>query len=113
MAWRRRTLGFPEWAVEEISRSDPAALLDGFRELQRFSSAAWIGSVDVPTSVVVTTLDRLVPPTRQYKLAQAIPGASVWEVEGDHDVCVSGPRRFPGVLLDACRWVAARESMLV
>lgn len=107
VAWRRRALGFPEWAIEEIGRNDPAALLDGFRALQRFSSAEWIGEVDVPTAVVVTALDRLVPPDRQRKLAASIPGASVWEVRGDHDVCVAGPRRFPAVLQDACRWVAA------
>jgi 3-oxoadipate enol-lactonase len=106
MGVRRRALGFPEWAIEEIGRSDPAALLDGFRELQHFSSADWIGDVDVPTAVVVTTLDRIVPPARQYKLAAAIPGAAVFEVHGDHDVCVTGPRRFPAAVVEACRWVS-------
>lgn len=103
---RQRALGFPEWAIQEMGRSDPAAILDGFRALQRFNSAEWIGGVDVPTAVVVTTMDRIVPPSRQYKLAAAIPGAAVFEVRGDHDVCVSGPRRFPPVLRDACRWVS-------
>ena len=38
---------------------------------------AWIGEVDVPTAVVVTSRDVLVPTDRQLALAAAIPGAQV------------------------------------
>lgn len=106
MVWRRRALGVPEWALEELGRNDPAAVLEAVRALQRFDSRPWIGEVDVPTAVVVTTLDRVVPPERQRRMAAAIPGASVWPVEGDHAVCVMAPRRFVPALVDACVWVA-------
>ena len=49
----------------------------------RFSAHDWIGQVDVPTAVVVTTRDEMVPPSRQRKLAQSIPTAEVYEVEMD------------------------------
>ena len=86
-------------------------MVEGFRELRLFNAAPWIGEVDVPTSVVVTTGDHLVPPARQRKLAEAIPGARVLEVDGDHDVCVSGPRRFVPALVEACRWAATGDAV--
>jgi pimeloyl-ACP methyl ester carboxylesterase len=102
VVWRKRALGMPDWILEEIGRNDPAAMLEGFRALQSFNSSAWIGEVNVPAAVVVTTGDHVVPPSRQRKLAAAIPGASVWEAHGDHDMCVTRPRLFPRVLVGAC-----------
>lgn len=113
LGWRRRNIGLPDWAVEEVARNDPAALLDGFGALQRFNSAAWIGSVDVPTAVIVTTHDNVVPPDRQRKLAESIPGARVWPVAGDHAVCISDPAVFVPALIDACRWVLSRAPTTV
>ena len=42
------------------------------------------------------------------KLAEAIPGATVHPVRGDHVCCVQQPDRFVPVLLDACADVTAR-----
>jgi 3-oxoadipate enol-lactonase len=111
VVWRKRALGMPDWILEEIARNDPATVLEGFRALQSFNSSDWIGEVDVPTAVVVTTGDHVVPPSRQRKLAGAIPGASVWPVAGDHDVCVTGPQVFPPVLVAACNSVVASVSV--
>ncbi len=72
--------------------------------LGRFSSRAWIGGVDVPTAVVVTSRDVLVPTARQRALAAAIPGATVVELDGDHGVFVTDPRAFAAALVEACRW---------
>jgi 3-oxoadipate enol-lactonase len=113
MVMRRRALGFPEWALEEIGRNDPAAVLEAVRALQRYDARAWLGEVDVPTAVVVTELDNVVPPRRQHRLAERIPGASVWPVEGDHAVCVMGANRFVPVLVDACQWVADHAPVAV
>lgn len=98
------------WAVDELRRNDPVALAHAGHAIGRFSSREWIGEVDVPTAVVVTEDDRVVPPHRQRKLAAAIPGATVHPVRGDHGVCVAAPRRFVPVLLQACSTVAARVS---
>ena len=107
MTWRRRALGLPDWVLQEVGRNDPAAVLEAVRALQRFDSSPWIGEVDVPAAVVMTTRDRLVPPERQQRLADSIPGASVWPVDGDHGVCAVEPRRFVPVLLKACRSVTS------
>lgn len=80
-----------EWFRQELLRSDPHALLQVGAALGRFRSNAWIGQVDVPTAVVVTTKDRTVPHRRQRGLAAAIPGARVHEVEGPHNAAVTQP----------------------
>jgi hypothetical protein len=68
-------------------------------------------TVDVPTAVVVTTLHELVPEARQRKLARSIPGAEVFEVEGDHDACMR-EAAFPPTLVRACLSVARRAGLL-
>jgi len=59
---------------------------------------------------VVTARDRIVPKSRQMKLARAIPGASVHEVDADHAVCLTAPQMFTPVLLQACWSVEARRA---
>ena len=98
------------WARSEFMRSDGRMLTEAGGAIGRFSSADWIGDVDVPTAVVVTELDRIVPPARQVKLARAIPGASIHPVFGDHVVCAADPGRFVPVLHEACTEVAARSK---
>lgn len=98
-----------DWAVEELRRAHPAHMLAAAHELGRFSSTEWIGAVDVPTSVVITTEDVLVPPERQSALAAAIPGATVHRVESDHGAPVGAPDRFVPALVDACCSVTGRR----
>jgi 3-oxoadipate enol-lactonase len=95
----------------EFAGHDPASVIQATRALGAFSSHDWIGGVDVPTAVIVTTRDELVPPERQRKLAASIPGAEIFEVEGDHGACVAGPSRFVPVLVSACRSVEARIAV--
>jgi 3-oxoadipate enol-lactonase len=96
------------WAAEEWERNDPAPLLQAALALNRFDSTSWVGKVDVPTSVVVTTLDNAVSPSRQWSLARSIPGARAFPVAGDHRACVERARLFVPTLLAACR--AAQQS---
>jgi hypothetical protein len=44
------------------------------------------------------------------KLARAIPGSSVHEVDADHAVCTTAPQVFSPVLLQACWSVEARRT---
>lgn len=96
------------WAASELQRNDPAVLLQAGWSIGRFSSAEWIGGVDVPTAVVVTMQDSVVAPSRQLKLAESIPGATVHPVRGDHGACVMAAGRFVPTLLEACTSVARR-----
>jgi 3-oxoadipate enol-lactonase len=98
------------WARLEFDRSDGRRLLEAGHALGRFSSREWITDVDVPTAVVLTELDQLVPPHRQHKLAAAIPDARVFPVRGDHVVCSMAPQVFAPTLVQAGRDVAARST---
>lgn len=92
----------------ELLGHEPASVIQAAEALMRFSSHDWIGDVDVPTAVIVTTRDELVPPSRQYKLAASIEGAQVFEVADDHDACIRSP--FAEALVRACHAVAARAG---
>lgn len=99
-----------EWILEELRRSDPTAALEAGRALGSFDSRSWVGGLDIPASVVVTTSDRQVLPTRQLALAEAIAGSTVHEVAAGHDACVSAPRRFLPAFMEACHSVVSRST---
>ena len=101
------------WLADELKRNDPSTVLQAGWSIGRFSSAAWIGGVDVPTSVLITTRDNVVSPRRQLRLAESIPGAEVIRIAGDHGVCVMDPGRFVPALLDGCNRVARRARIAV
>lgn len=93
-----------QWAMEEMAGHDPRSLLQAAGAIGQFNSSSWIGGVDVPTSVVVTTSDQLVPAIRQFRLARSIPHATVHCLDAGH-LCVAGgdPKvRFLSTLRQAC-----------
>jgi 3-oxoadipate enol-lactonase len=104
---------YPEtaaWArAEREGGHDPLALIQAAASLATFDSSAWIGEIDKPTTVVVTTEDRVIPPERQRALAAAIPHARLIEVRGDHRVCVGAPRRFVPALRAGYRHAIAHQ----
>ena len=81
-------------ALAHMRRVPLATALDAMRAACAFSSHLWIGGVDVPTAVLVTRHDRIVAPQRQRKLAAAVPGAVVVEIDGDHGVFLADPEGF-------------------
>lgn len=99
-----------DFARHEMVATDAATVFQAARAVIRFSSRDWASNIDVPTAVVVTTRDRLVPPARQYRLAAAIPGARIFEVEGDHLACVRSAHVFVPTLLRACEYVSAAAA---
>jgi pimeloyl-ACP methyl ester carboxylesterase len=94
----------------EMENTDPATVMQATRALIRFSSQDWATDIDVPTAVVITTEDQLVPPSRQYRLAASIPGAKIFEVAADHLACVRAAGRFVPALLAACEYVDAQAA---
>ena len=95
---------------EDFLGHEPATVIQAADALTRFSSHDWIGTVNVPTAVLLTTRDELVPPVRQRKLASSIPGAELFEVDGDHDACMRS-RAFAPTLVRACLSVANRAGV--
>ncbi|MCU0267717.1 MAG: alpha/beta hydrolase [Acidimicrobiales bacterium] len=111
----RRDDGSPlaTWMIAERRDHDLRALLEAGHAIGGFTSHDWIGEVDVPTAVVVTERDTVVPVPRQRKLAAAIPDATVHPVPGDHTVCSVRPDLFVPALVEACRSVATRADLAV
>jgi 3-oxoadipate enol-lactonase len=105
-----RRAGFPDndttaWVAAELSRGSGRDLAEAGRELGRFDSRPWIGRLNVPAAVIVTTADTAVPPRKQYELAESL-GAPVFEIDCDHaGVTVKGAE-FARVLLRAIEAVA-------
>lgn len=98
----------PQWAMAEMRRCDPIAMISATAAIGRFSSHEWVGDIDVPTAVVVTLRDRFVSAVRQLKLAHAIRGATIHPADSDHAACVLGARCFVPALVEASHSVADR-----
>lgn len=96
------------WAMSEFRSTSAWAMLAAINEVGRFDSSAWIRRVDVPTSVVVLTRDRFIPTRRQRRLGAAIPGAMIYDVDGNHAALVMSATEFVPVLVSACRSVTRR-----
>ena len=84
-------------------------MLEAGRAIGNFSSREWIGEIDVPTSIVITMRDRVVPVRRQVRLFEAIPDAEAFRVDGDHDAVVANAKQFVPTLFRACRSVVERS----
>jgi 3-oxoadipate enol-lactonase len=102
--------GALEWALEEWERNDPAAMIQAGLAIGRFDSTPWLGEIDVPVSVVITTLDTTVSPNRQKRLADLIPGSVSFDIEGTHRACVDEARVFIPALKAACESIESRAE---
>ena len=97
-----------EWALAEFRRTSPWAVAQAVAALGRHHSRPWLRRIDVPTAVVITTKDHVLPTARQRALAQRIPAATVHEVEAGHAACVLQSHIFVPGLLEAVNATAAR-----
>jgi len=104
----RKTATWSPWAVEQASLHDWRMILEAGRALGSFRSDDWLGEIDVPTSVIVTMADDVVPLRRQIKLFEGIPTAQASRVVAGHDAVVAHPDRFVPVLLRALDDVVTR-----
>lgn len=96
------------WLVGEIRRGDPIGVHEAGLALGKYDARPFAPTLGVPTSVVITTKDRLVPKRKQRQLAKAIPGAEVFEFAGDHDAALIMPAEFRAALTKAVGSVIAR-----
>lgn len=103
--WRTRR-GSPWWGFDEIARHDWADIVEAGREIGRFDSRPWVPQIRIPTAVIVTEDDDVVPVDRQLSLAASIRQAQVHRVAGGHAVCALAPERFVPELVAACLAVA-------
>ena len=90
--------------------STPLSHMGDFGDgLGRFDSRDWLGEIDVPTAVVVSTRDKVVEPERQQLLVDGIRGAQRLEVDGGHACCVLGAEWFIPPFVEAVDAVTVGE----
>ncbi len=99
-----------DWALAEFRSTSPWAVGQAVAALGRHNSRPWLGGVDVPTAVIVTAQDRVVPPERQRAVAHRIPGATTHEIPAGHASVVLGAEVFVPALVEACATVVARAQ---
>lgn len=111
--WRGglRLAGLPDdaettWVAGELVRGSARDIAEAGRELGRFDSRPWLGELRVPSAVVLTRKDQLVPPRWQRDLAKRL-GAPVFESPGDHLACARRWPEFNQALLAALAHVGA------
>jgi len=96
------------WALAQWRSTSPWAVAQAVGALGRHHSRPWLGRVDVPTAVVVTAHDHLIPPERQRALAALIPGATMHEAACGHAGCVLQAEAFVPAFAEAVATVQAR-----
>ncbi len=101
---------YTAWLLSEMMRHSARDLAEAGRELGRFDSRPWLGSVTVPAAFVLTTRDRGVPPHKQRELASAA-GASVFEAAIDHLQVSSRADEFNPALLKAIESVSPAAAV--
>ncbi|HEX7740691.1 MAG TPA: alpha/beta fold hydrolase [Marmoricola sp.] len=97
-----------QWALAELRSTSPWAVAAAVAALGRHHSTPWLAQIDVPTAVVVTAKDRVIPPERQRSIAAHIPGATAHEADCGHSGCVMNAEEFLPAFLQAVNTTNAR-----
>jgi pimeloyl-ACP methyl ester carboxylesterase len=99
-----------QWAWSEFRSTSFWSLPEVLGELGRFDARGTIGSVKVPTAVVVTSKDKVISAARQQEMAAMIPGAKVFLAPGGHASVVLDSERWRPVFLAALAHVSGVEA---
>lgn len=98
-----------DWSLAQVRSTSPWAVAQAVAALGRHHSRPWLSRIDVPTAVVVTLRDKVLPPASQIALARRIPGATIHSIDAGHASCVLQAERFVPALLEAAATVNARR----
>ena len=95
------------WLQGEIHRNEVRAVVQAGQALATYDARSFATSIDVPTGLLLTTVDRLVRPVKQHALAKVIR-AEIGEVAGDHLAPWTHPDDFARVTRQLVDSVARR-----
>ncbi len=104
------TVTRPAWMLSEVRTGSVPMMLEAAAAIARFDSRPWIGDVDVPTGVLITDHDELVPPDRQHRLASLIPHAVIRHAPTGHDGCVIESHKFVRPFIEVVCHASGLES---
>ena len=99
---QRKNDGLAPWAIAEMASHNWRHVLEAGRALGAFNSREWLSGVDVPTSVLVTTQDPVVPTKRQYEMHKQILGAELLQIDAGHDAVYAKAAQYVPLLAGAC-----------
>ena len=102
-----------EWALAQWRSTSGWAVAQAVAALGRHHSTPWLSRIDVPTAVVVTTRDRVLPPARQRAIAARIPGATVHEAPCGHAGCVLQADSFVPAFLEGVDVTMGRRASVL
>jgi 3-oxoadipate enol-lactonase len=105
---QRKTGKWEPWAIDQVTLHDWRMILEAGRRIGSFSAREWIGEIDVPTSVLITMRDEVVPVRRQIRLFEGIEGAEAFRIDGEHNSVVAKADVFVPLLERACHSVCER-----
>lgn len=108
----RKTMTWEPWATQQVADHEWRHILEAGAALGRYDSRRWLGEIDVPTSVVMTTQDQVVSPRRQQVLGELIPEAETFTLPANHDAVFARANEFVPLLVSACRSVHQRASRI-
>lgn len=91
------------WVFEEFTSHHWPTVLDAGRAIAHFDAREWIGDIDVPTSVIMTKRDTLIPLAQQEAMVAALDSPHVETMDAGHLACVRSD--FAETLLSSCRAV--------
>lgn len=92
-----RPASMSRWAAAEMRRHNPRTVLEAGQAVGNYNARRWVGSIDVPTTSLVTTKDLAIRPHEQARLALAVRGATIHRLEDGHTACAR-PGFGPGVV---------------
>ena len=102
------------WMIGEADRGSAEDIAEAGRELSRFDARGWLPDLDVPTAVIITRRDKLVPVDNQLDLVRRLgPGGTdrVYELDVDHDAMITRAAEFVPALTSAVRAVIEAAHM--
>jgi len=94
-------LPLSHWAVREFANHDWPTVFDAGRAIAHFDTREWIAEVDVPTAVLHTQRDSLIPPHQQEAMIAALDRPYVESLDAGHFACVRPD--FSDALVACCR----------
>jgi pimeloyl-ACP methyl ester carboxylesterase len=92
------------WLQSELMRHSARDVAEAGRELGRFDSRPWLKRLEVPSAVVLTSRDDLVPPSKQHELAQALQ-ADIYDAPIRHLQVTTAGAKYNQPLLQALQAV--------
>ena len=103
-------VGYRPWLAAEFRRATARDLVAAGRALGRYDASPWAGQLNLPAAMLVTTRDQLVRPAKQRALAEML-GASVSEIDADHDVPLAKGGEYATLTRLAVDKVAAASGL--